>query len=111
VGLINKEDMNKKKYEAMEAACQHFVNKVDNGRARSVESYSQMRDALAMGDCSDLMTVQFKSGVSIVVERSLGICISEAVVARHIGRCDFYNEDRELLAVIDIDDILFIVSV
>ena len=101
--------MNKKKYEAMEYACQHFVNKVENGTARSVESYGQMRDALAMGDCSDSMTVQFKSGVSIVVDSDLGMCILEAVVARHVGRCDFYDDNGELLAVIDIDDILFVV--
>ena len=101
--------MNKKKYEAMEYACQHFVNKVENGTARSVESYGQMRDALAMGDYSDSMTVQFKNGKEIVVDRSLGVDISEALVANRRGKRDFYDEDGGLILVVDVDDILFIV--
>lgn len=35
-------------FDAMRNACQRFVDKVETGKARSKESYKQMKDALAL---------------------------------------------------------------
>jgi hypothetical protein len=38
----------KLRHDALDAACTHFVHKVETGLARSVESYAQMKDALGL---------------------------------------------------------------
>lgn len=38
--------MNEEAYEALKTACENFVNKVDAGKARSKQSYMEMKNAL-----------------------------------------------------------------
>ena len=40
--------INKNAYEALKKACENFVSKVDVGKAKSVESYNEMKEALEL---------------------------------------------------------------
>ena len=78
--------MNKQSYEAMKAACENFVNKVETGKARSKESYKEMKEALLIG----------KFGLSDVSQHR------EQLLAYHkhmdsIGDFTVYNVSEDLL--------------
>ena len=83
--------MNTEAYEAMKPACENFVNKVETGRARSKNSYEEMKKALLLAKENDALDLvigtPFEQAVKLVDQLD-----SEQITDLFSGHCKYCGD-------------------